>query len=96
VPEALRVLERGGAVALAGVTMTPLPELDSGWRLYWERGIRSVANFAGQDAEELQQVAVGIPIQTTVQTFPLEAVNEALPALKRSEADGTRVLIVGR
>jgi propanol-preferring alcohol dehydrogenase len=96
VPEALRVLERGGAVALAGVTMTPIPELDYDRRLYWERGMRSVAHFAGQDAEELRQVAAEIPIQATVHTFPLEAVNEALPALKRSETDGTRVLIVGR
>jgi len=96
VPEALRVLERGGTVALTGVTMTPLPELDYDRLLYWERGTRSVVNFAGQDAEELQQVAAEIPIQTTVQTFPLEAVNKALLALKRSETDGTRVLIVGR
>jgi propanol-preferring alcohol dehydrogenase len=58
--------------------------------------MRSVAHFAGQDAEELRQVAAEIPIQATVHTFPLEAVNEALPALKRSETDGTRVLIVGR
>ena len=28
VPEALRVLDRGGTVALAGVTMMPIPELD--------------------------------------------------------------------
>ncbi len=96
VPEALRVLERGGTVALAGVTMTPIPELDYDRLLYWERGIRSVANFTRQDAEELLQVAAEIPIQTTVQTFPLEAANEALLALKRSEIDGTGVLVVSR
>ena len=95
-PEALRVLERGGTVALAGVTMTPIPELDYDRLLYWERGIRSVANFTRQDAEELLQVAAEIPIQTTVQTFPLEAANEALLALKRSEIDGTGVLVVSR
>jgi propanol-preferring alcohol dehydrogenase len=94
--EALRVLERGGTVALAGVTMTPIPELDYDRLLYWERGIRSVANFTRQDAEELLQVAAEIPIQTTVQIFPLEAANEALLALKRSEIDGTGVLVVSR
>jgi propanol-preferring alcohol dehydrogenase len=96
VPEALRVLERGGTVALGGVTMTPIPELDYDRLLYWERGIRSVANFTRQDAEELLQVAAEIPIQTTVQTFPLEAANEALLALKRSEIDGVGVLVVSR
>ena len=93
VPEALRVLERGGTLALAGVTMTPIPELDYGL-LYWERGLRSVANFTRQDAQELLQVAAEVPIQTTIQTFPLEAANEALLALKRSEIDGTAVLVV--
>jgi propanol-preferring alcohol dehydrogenase len=94
VPEALRVLERGGTLALAGVTMTPIPELDYDRLLYWERTVRSVANFTRQDAEELLQVAAEIPIHTTVQTFPLEAANEALLALKRSEIDGTGVLVV--
>jgi len=94
VPEALRVLERGGTVALAGVTMTPTPELDYDRLLYWERGIRSVANFTRHDAEELLQVAIEIPIHTTTQTFALEEANEALLALKRSEIDGTGVLVV--
>jgi len=94
VPEALRVLERGGTLSLAGVTMTPIPELDYDKLVYWERGIRSVANFTRQDAEELLQIAAAIPIQTTVQTFPLERANDALLALKRSEIDGTGVLVV--
>ncbi len=94
VPEALRVLERGGTLSLAGVTMTPIPELDYDNLLYWERTVRSVANFTRQDAEELLQVAAEIPIHSTVQTFALEAANEALLALKRSEIDGTGVLVV--
>jgi propanol-preferring alcohol dehydrogenase len=96
VREALRVLERGGTLALAGVTMTPIPELDYDRLLYWERTVRSVANFTRQDAEELLQLAAGIPIRTTVQTFPLERANEALLALKRSAIDGTGVLVVSR
>ena len=62
--------------------------------LYWERGVRSVANFTRQDAEELLQVAAEIPIETTIQTFPLKDANEALLALKRSEINGTAVLTV--
>jgi propanol-preferring alcohol dehydrogenase len=94
VPEALRVLDRGGTVALAGVTMTPIPELDYDRLLYWERGIRSVANFARQDVEELLELAAEIPIQTTVRTFSLEEANQGLLALKRSEIDGAGVLVV--
>jgi propanol-preferring alcohol dehydrogenase len=94
VTEALRVLERGGTVALAGVTMSPIPEIDYDRLLYWERGVRSVANFTRQDAQELLQVAAEIPIETSVQTFPLEEANEALLALKRSQIDGTGVLMI--
>jgi propanol-preferring alcohol dehydrogenase len=94
VPEALRDLDRGGTLALAGVTMTPIPELDYDELLYWERGIRSVANFTRQDAEELLALAAEIPIETTVETFPLEEANQALLALKRSEIDGSGVLVV--
>jgi propanol-preferring alcohol dehydrogenase len=93
VPEALRVLERGGTLALAGVTMTPIPEIKYDL-LYWERTIRSVANFTRQDAHELLQIAAEIPIHTTTQTFPLEEANEALLALKRSEIDGAGVLVI--
>jgi propanol-preferring alcohol dehydrogenase len=92
--DALRVLERGGTVALAGVTMTPIPEIDYDRLLYWERTIRSVANFTRRDAEELLQVAAEIPIETTIQTFSLQEANEALLALKRSEIDGTAVLVI--
>ncbi len=94
VPAALRTLDRGGTLALAGVTMTPIPELNYDDLLYWERTVRSVANFTPQDARELLQAAAEIPIRTTVQTFPLEQANEALLALKRSEIDGAGVLIV--
>ena len=95
VPEALRDLDRGGTVALAGVTMSPIPELDYDELLYWERGVRSVANFTRQDARELLELAAEIPIETTVETFRLEEANHALLAMKRSEIDGSGVLVVG-
>ncbi len=96
VPHALRALERGGTLALAGVTMTPIPELDYDRLLYWERTMRSVANFTRQDATEFLQLAAEIPVHTVVKTFPLEQANEALLALKQSAIDGTGVLIPPR
>ncbi len=91
VHEALRVLERGGTVALAGIHMSPIPEMD--YRLlYWERTVRSVANSTRRDAEELLQLAAEIPIQTTVEAFPLAEANRALRMLKGSRIDGAGVL----
>lgn len=96
VREALRVLERGGTLALAGVTMTPIPELDYDRFLYWERTVRSVANFTRQDAEEFLRLAAEVPVRPTVQAFPLEAANEALRALKEGRINGAGVLIVAQ
>jgi propanol-preferring alcohol dehydrogenase len=91
VPEALRVLDKGGTLAINAIHMSPIPELP--YRLiYHERTLRSVANSTRQDAEELLAVAAQIPIRTEVQTFPLEEANQALHALKASQIDGAAAL----
>ncbi len=92
VPEALRVLDRGGTVALAGISMTPIPELDYGRYLYHEKAVRSVANATRRDGEELMALAAEIPIRTTVRTFPLAEANEVLRALKEGRVIGASVL----
>lgn len=93
VPEALRVLRKGGMIALAGITMSPIPELDYA-ALYHERQIRTVANSTRQDARELLELAEAIPIHTEVETFPLTAANAALLKLKQSRIHGSGVLVV--
>jgi propanol-preferring alcohol dehydrogenase len=95
VPEALRALRKGGTLALAGIYMTPIPELNYE-RLYHERILRSVANATRDDARQLMQLAGQIPLRTEVQTFPLADANRALAALKHSEIHGAGVLIVDR
>jgi propanol-preferring alcohol dehydrogenase len=89
--EALRVLGKGGTIALAGITMTPIPELDYGL-LYQERSIVSVTNSTRQDVLDLLQLAADLPIRTEVQTFPLEQANHALHLLKESRFRGAAVL----
>lgn len=90
---ALEALEKGGTLALAGITMTPVPEMD--YRLiYGERTIRSVANTTRRDAEELLNEAAEIPIRTVIETFPLEDANEVLLMMKQSRLRGGSALIV--
>ena len=89
--DALRVLERGGVVALAGIHSSPIPEFD--YRLlYGERQLRSVTNATRQDAEELLTLATQIPIQTEVEVFSLLEANQVLRRLKRSQITGAAVL----
>ncbi|MFQ6084169.1 MAG: zinc-dependent alcohol dehydrogenase family protein [Candidatus Aminicenantia bacterium] len=84
VPEALRVLQKGGTLALAGIYMTPIPEIEYSSLLYHERTVRSVANSTRQDVRDLLKLAGEIPLRTQVQVFPLEEANKALQLLKRS------------
>ena len=92
VPEALRVLRKGGTLALAGIHMTPIPEMDYDTLLYHERTVRSVANSTRQDVVELLRLAETMRIRTDVQVFPLEEANHVLQLLKRAEIRGTAVL----
>lgn len=93
VPEALRVLRKGATVSIAGITMTPIPELDYSL-LYHERSIVSVANSTRQDVLDLLRLAAEIPIRTEVQTFPLDEANYALQLLKQSHLRGAGVLTI--
>ena len=93
VPEALRSLDKGGRLSLAGIHMTPIPEMPYEI-LYHEREVTSVANATRGDAVELLRYAVEIPIETEVETFPLDAANEALVKLKARRVRGAAVLVV--
>ena len=93
VPEALRVLRKGGVIALAGIYMSPIPSLEYS-SIYHERTLRSVANSTRQDAHEILRLAGEIPIRTEIETFALEEANEALLRLKESRVRGAGVLIL--
>lgn len=90
--DALRVLNKGGTLALAGIYMTPIPEMDYVKYLYHERTLRSVANATRQDGEELLKIAAEIPIRATTQAFRLEEANKALRLLKEGKINGAAVL----
>jgi propanol-preferring alcohol dehydrogenase len=92
--DALRVLDRGGTVASAGIHMSPIPEMDYGRYLYHERKMLSVANATREDGEEFLKIAAEIPIRTTVEVYRLEQANEALRLLKSGKVIGAAVLKV--
>lgn len=93
IPLALRALNRGGTLALAGITMTAIPELDYERDLYYERTVRSVTASTRRDGTELLRLAAEIPIHTDTTAYPLTDANRVLQALKRREVRGAAVLI---
>jgi len=90
--DALKALNKGGTLALAGIYMTPIPQMDYTEHLYYERTIRSVTASTRKDGEELLQIAAKIPIRTKITSFPLEEANKALQLLKQGQINGAGVL----
>lgn len=92
--DALEVLDRGGTLALAGIYMTPIPQMDYLKHLYYEKTIRSVTASTRKDGEELLHLAAQIPIHTKTTSFPLKEANRALQFLKNGKINGAGVLVI--
>ncbi len=93
VPAALRAVDKGGTVALAGIYMTDIPPMSYEPHLFYEKNLRSVTANTREDGRELLAIAAEIPIHPTVTTFPLTQANEALQKLKQDGLNGTGVLL---
>ena len=94
VPPALRALERGGTLALAGIHMSPIPSLDYDRDVFGERVIRSVTANTRQDGIDLLRDAAVIPIKPHTVRFQLAEANQALQALKAGTFQGAAVLVM--
>ena len=94
VPPALRALEKGGTLAVAGIYLSPIPSLDYDRELFGERVLRSVTANTKQDGIDLLQEAAAIPIRPHTERFDLQDANKALQALKAGTIQGAAVLQV--
>ncbi|MFC2035319.1 zinc-dependent alcohol dehydrogenase family protein [Chloroflexota bacterium] len=96
VPDALRVLEKGGRLVIAVIRKSsPIPPLDYTELLWDEKEVKSVANVTRKDVQEFLHVSTEIPIIPEVQEFKLSEANEVLLSLKRGKIQGAAVLRVG-
>lgn len=93
VPEALRALDKGGALVTGGIHMSDIPSFPY-QLIYGERVVRSVANNTREDGREFLAEAARVPVRTHVETFALEQANDALVALKHDAVRGAAVLVV--
>jgi len=94
VPVALRSIEKGGALAVAGIWLSPIPALDYERELFYERNLRSVTANTRADGEALLKEAAAVPIRPRVTPFPLAEANQGLERLRRDQLNGTGVLDV--
>jgi propanol-preferring alcohol dehydrogenase len=93
VPPALRALDKGGTVVLAGIHMSDLPSMPYDSCLFHEKSLTSVESNTRLDGDELLREAAAIPLRPRTTIFPMSQANEALLALARDELRGTAVLV---
>lgn len=89
---ALRALDRGGTVAVNAIHLDRVPEMPYDL-LWWERGVRSVANVTRADAAEFLPLAAAIPVVTDTVRYPLHEANAALADLASGALHGSAVLV---
>jgi propanol-preferring alcohol dehydrogenase len=95
VPPVLEALDKGGTLAIAGIHLSDLPNLNYERHLFYDKELRSVAANTREDGRQLLSEAVQVRVKPRVTAYPLDEANRALQEMKQSRIDGTGVLIVG-
>lgn len=93
VPPALEALDRGGTLAVAGIHLSAVPELDYQRHLFFERTVRSVTANTRADGEEFLRFAAEHPLRVTTTPYPLSAADAALRDLAADRVNGAAVLV---
>ena len=94
VPPALRALDRGGTLAVAGIHLSDIPPLHYAAELFQERQLRSVTANTRADGEEFFRLAAEIPLRPTTVAYPFDAADRALQDLAADRVTGAAVIRV--
>lgn len=93
VPVALRALDRGGVLAVAGIHLSDVPGLRYESELFYEKELRSVTSNTRQDGREFLEFAARYGVRATTHPYPLSQAQRALTDLKAGRFDGAAVLV---
>ncbi|HEY0575880.1 MAG TPA: zinc-dependent alcohol dehydrogenase family protein [Pseudonocardia sp.] len=93
VPVALRALDAGGTLAVAGIYLTDVPKLNYAEELFREKQLRSVTANTRADGEEFLRVAAALGVRPTVDPRPLAEADRALADLDAGRITGAAVLV---
>ncbi|WP_461665175.1 zinc-binding alcohol dehydrogenase family protein [Gordonia sputi] len=96
VPVAMRALDRGGVLSIAGIHLSDIPALNYERELFYEREIRSVTANTRDDGREFLELAARYGVAATTHTYPLSKADQALSDLKAGRFDGAAVLVPDR
>jgi propanol-preferring alcohol dehydrogenase len=92
VPVALRALDRGGTLAVAGIWLSDVPALGYADELFQERRLRSVTANTRADGEEFLRLAARLGVRATTTAYPMAEAPRALADLAHGRFGGAAVL----
>jgi propanol-preferring alcohol dehydrogenase len=95
VPVALKALDRGGTLAVAGIHLTDIPSLNYQDHLFYERTLRSVTANTREDGRAFLDIATRHPITVTTTPYPFDRADQALADLDADRVNGAAVLHIG-
>ena len=93
VPVAMRALDRGGVLSVAGIHLTDTPPLNYERELFYEKELRSVTSNTRHDGREFLDLAARYHVRATVHVYPMAQAQQALADLKAGRFDGAAVLV---
>ncbi|HEX3492792.1 MAG TPA: zinc-binding alcohol dehydrogenase family protein [Streptosporangiaceae bacterium] len=93
VPVAMRALDRGGVLAVAGIHLTDTPPLNYERELFYEKELRSVTSNTRQDGREFLDFALRHGVRAKTHVYPMAEAQQALQDLKAGRFDGAAVLV---
>lgn len=92
VPVALRALDRGATLAVAGIHLSDVPSLDYERDLFQERTLRSVTANTRSDGEQFLALAAHFGLRVATTAYPMSAAPRALADLAAGAFSGAAVL----
>jgi propanol-preferring alcohol dehydrogenase len=92
VPVALRALDRGATLAVAGIWLSDIPALRYADELFEERRLRSVTANTRRDGEEFLLLAERLRVRPTTVPYPMAEAPRALADLAHGRFAGAAVL----
>jgi propanol-preferring alcohol dehydrogenase len=93
VPVAMRALDRGGVLSIAGIHLTDTPPLNYSRELFYEKEIRSVTSNTRDQGREFLTLAARHGVRAITHAYPLSQAQQALQDLKAGVFDGAAVLV---
>jgi propanol-preferring alcohol dehydrogenase len=95
VPFAMRALDRGGVLSIAGIYLSDIPSLEYERDLFYERELTSTTANTRRDGEELLRLATAVPLRVTTVAYPFDDAPRALADLAHDRVTGAAVLEIG-